>query len=97
MAATLSSLWSRAQNNKRPGPSGTSGSVDLTVEDSDEAQVSRQADNPASHKRSTADQSDRSAEEQPALDPVRETKRRRLEQRQDSKVCTLLSCPILKL
>ena len=85
MAATLSSLWSRAQNNKR---SGTSGCVDLTVEDSDEAQVSRQADSPASNKRRTADLSGYSAEEQQESDPVHETKRRRLERRQNSKVCT---------
>ena len=47
MAATLSSLWGRAQSNKRPLPGQAAGCVDLTAEEeTGSSQLSAKANSP---------------------------------------------------
>ena len=98
MAATLSSLWGRAQSNKRPLPGQAGGCVDLTAEDdAAKSQVSGKVHSPD---RANIDLADASSytEVQQAIELGQNTKRRRLDTTaMAQQVCVTPSSTIMAL
>ena len=77
MAATLSSLWGRAQSNKRPLPGQAGGCVDLTTEDeAGKNQTTGKAHSPGCGGNAPSDAND-NTEVLQAAELVHDAKRRR--------------------
>lgn len=96
MAATLSSLWGRAQSNKRPLPGQAGGCVDLTAEDdAAKSQVSGKVHSPD---RANLVDASNYTEVQQAIELGQNTKRRRLDTTaMAQQVCVTPSATIMAL